>query len=70
MSNYFCAKISQEHSEEVRSLALKLGVPKENIIFSAIGCQFCTLGVYIKFEKESTLELFSNESAPYVLERW
>ena len=70
MSNYFCARISQEHSEKVRLLALNSGVPEKNIVFSAVGCQFCTLGVYIKFEEESAFEIFSNKSAPYVLERW
>ncbi len=70
MSNYFCARISQEHSEKVRLLALNSGVPEKNIVFSAVGCQFCTLGVYIKFEENSAFELFSSKSAPYVLERW
>ena len=70
MSNYFCARISQEHSEKLRLLALNSGVSEKSIVFSTIGCQFCTLGVYIKFKEKTSLEIFSNDAAPYVLERW
>lgn len=70
MTNYFCAKISQEHSEFLRLLALEFGVFKENILFSSIGCEFCTLYIYIKFEKTETLKNFSEISAPFIIERW
>ena len=70
MANYFCARISQEHSEGIRILALNLGVSPKNIIFSKIGCDFCSLGVYIKFKDQSTLEKFSKDLVPFIIEKW
>lgn len=69
MANYFCAKISQEHSEFLRLLALQFGVSNENMFFSPIGCQFCTLYIYIKFENIETLKRFSELSTPFILEK-
>lgn len=69
MANYFCAKIPQEHSEFLRLLALEFGVSNENIFFSPIGCQFCKLYIYIKFEKIETLRKFSELSAPFIIEK-
>lgn len=70
MAYYFCAKISQEHSEHLRSLALNLGVSKENMTFNPDGCEPFTLGVYIKFKDSETLNRFSASATPYILENW
>lgn len=70
MPNYFCARISQEYSEKLRLLALNSGVSEKNIVFSTIGCPFCTLDIYIKFKEKTSLESFSNDANPYILERW
>ena len=70
VANYFCAKISQEHSEGIRILALNLGVPPEKIVFSKVGCDFCSLGVYIKFEDQKVFEKFRKDLAPFIIEEW
>lgn len=74
MATYFCAQISQEHSTDVENMALYLGVQKKNILFNTIGCPLGSIGVYIKFEDESTFSLFSNEIkqkiSHSILEKW
>ena len=70
MANYFCAKVYQEHSESIRLLALNLGIPPENIVFNNIGCDFCSMGIYIKFEDQQILEKFSESLAPFIIEQW
>ena len=71
MALYFCAKISQEHSEQLRSIALDLGVSPENMVFKTAGCEEpFTLGVYIKFKDVETLNKYSEKSTPFILERW
>lgn len=73
MSNYFSAKISQEYSENVKNLALSLGVKPKNIVFKTAGCPLGTLGVYIKFESAEAVKNFSSEveeSFPCIIEKW
>ena len=70
MAIYFCAKISQEHSEHLRSLALDLGVSPENMVFKNAGCEPFTLGVYIKFKDIETLNRYAEKATPFILERW
>ncbi len=74
MVKYFCAQISQEHSSAVENIALNLGVSKKDIVFNTIGCPLGSIGVYIKFNDETTLNLFSNEIERHIphgiLEKW
>lgn len=70
MACYFCAKISQEYSEHLRSLASNLGISSQNIAFKSNGCEPFTLGVYIKFKDEVTLNKYSEEANPFIIERW
>ena len=61
MEKHFAAQIAQEHSENVKNLALSLNVPPENIVFRTEGCSIGTIGVYIKFNDESLLHEFVQE---------
>lgn len=70
MAKYFCAKVFQEYSEYLRSLALNLGVSEQNMIFKHISCEPLTLEVYIKFEEVETLNKYSKEVVPFIIERW
>lgn len=72
MQNYFSARISQEHSSQVKALALSLNVPSERIVFKKEGCPIGSVGVYIKFETKTTLDEFSKklQGIPCILEKW
>lgn len=70
MAYYFCAQISQEYSEHLRSLASNLGISNQNIVFKSNGCEPFTLGIYIKFEDIETLNKYSEKAIPFIMERW
>lgn len=73
MSNYFSARVSQEHCNNIRYLALSLGVPSKNIVFKTEGCAFGSMGVYIKFQSKKNLDKFSKGMErlfPCLLEKW
>ena len=61
MANYFSAQISQEHSNEVRKLALSLNIPPERIVFNTEGCPVGSIGVYIKFDAKTASDEFSKK---------
>ena len=72
MANYFSAQISQEHSTQVRNLALSLNVPAEQIVFKTQGCPFGSIGIYIKFDNKDSLDEFSKkvQEIPCILKMW
>lgn len=73
MTHYFSAQISQEHSENVRNLALSLNIPQERIVFNTAGCFVGTIGVYIKFDDKCSLDEFTEkimQSIPCVIQKW
>ncbi len=72
MPHYFSAKISQEYSNQVKDLALSLSIPLEQIVFKTEGCPLGSIGVYIKFEDQNSLDDFSEkmQSIPCIIERW
>lgn len=73
MANYFSAQISQEHSDNVRKLALSLNIPQERIVFKTEGCPLGSIGVYIKFNDEASLNEFSKklmQNFHCILKKW
>ncbi len=73
MASYFCAQISQEYCNNVRYLALSLGVPPKNIMFRTEGCSLGSIGVYIKFYSKKNSDKFSRflkQLYPCLLEKW
>lgn len=72
MAHYFSAQISQEHSNQVKDLALSLDIPSERIVFKTEGCRLGSIGVYIKFESKESLDEFSKnmQSIPCILNKW
>lgn len=72
MASYFSAQISQEHSDNVRTLALNLNIPQERIVFKTEGCPIGSIGVYIKFDDEKSLNEFSEQmqSIPCIQKKW
>ena len=72
MAKYFSARISQEHSDQVRNLALGLNVPPKRIVFNGEGCPLGSIGVYIKFDSQNSLDEFSQkvQGMDCILERW
>lgn len=72
MASYFSAQISQEYSDNVRTLALNLNIPQERIVFKKEGCPLGSIGVYIKFDDEKSLSEFSEhmQSIPCIQKKW
>ena len=72
MANYFSAQISQEHSTQVRDLALNLNVPTEHIVFNTQGCPLGSIGIYIKFDSKDSMDEFSEkvQEIPCILNKW
>ena len=72
MSKYFSAQIWQEYSNIVRELALNLNVPSKRIVFKNEGCPLGSIGVYIKFDNEDSLNEFSKkvQKIPCIIKRW
>ena len=72
MAHYFSAQISQEHSSQVKDLALGLNIPSKRIVFKTEGCPLGSIGVYIKFDTKESLAEFSRnmQSIPCILDEW
>ena len=67
---YFSAKFQQEYADIIYEKVLSLGVPRENIVFKKEGCEFLYLGIYIKFNSETTYNKFKNLDLPGIVEVW
>lgn len=72
MAKYFSAQIWQEYSNIVRELALNSNVPPNRIVFKNEGCTLGSIGVYIKFDDEDSLNEFSKKvrKIPCIIKRW
>ena len=72
MTKYFSAQISQEHAQIVRNLALNLNVPADRIVFKREGCPLGSIGVYIKFDNQDSLNEFCEKMQDIncILKRW
>lgn len=67
---YFAAEIQQEYADIIRTKALDLGIPEQNILFSHRGCTVLNLGVYIKFNNIDTYQKFNACDVPGIIEKW
>ena len=67
---YFAAKIQQEYADLIVNRAIELGVPKENIMMKAAGCEFLFSGIYIKFDNPEIYKKFCSAQIPGVIELW
>lgn len=58
MASCFKARISQEHSSNVRNIALSMNVPQESITFEKGNCPLGSLRVSIEFKDKDSLTEF------------
>lgn len=72
MTKYFSAQIWQEYSNIVKELALSSNVSSNRIVFKNEGCPLGSIGVYIKFDNENSLNEFSKkvQKIPCIIKRW
>lgn len=67
---YFSAKIQQEHADNIRQIAIDVGVPESNIVLKTEGCDLLYMGIYIKFENKKSYNNFKKLQLPGIVELW
>ena len=67
---YFAAEIQQEYAGIIRTKALDIGIPEQNILFSDRSCSILHLGVYIEFNNIDTYQKFNACDIPGIIEKW